>query len=263
MLSNMSEELSETVARRLEEEKKRGHIRMSNLGRPDRQLWYDVNGTDGFEPEGLKPHTNLLFMYGDVWESILLFLARAAGHTVEAEQAEVEINGIIGHNDAIIDGVVVDVKSASPYSFQKFRNNTVHEDDAFGYMEQLAAYCKAHGELDGAFLACHKVTGQLALARYSWEELSQYRIEERVEHVKEMVGSPEVPDRCYEPVPQNGAAKADNGNRVLDVGCRYCPYKNYCWADANGGVGLRTFMYSTGPVHFTHIEKEPTRVDEI
>lgn len=264
-LSGMSGEIASVISRRLTEEKTKGTLRMSNIGRPERQLWYDINGLEpGYEPEPLRPNTNLLFMFGDVWEAILLYLAKQAGHSVTGEQHEVTLGGIVGHNDAIIDGVLVDVKSASPHGFRKFEENKVHEDDPFGYMEQLAAYCKAHGEIDGAFLAVHKVTGKLALARYSWEELSQYKIEQRIEYVKEVVADKEtVPEKCYQPEPQNPPSKTDNGNRVLAVGCRYCAYKDYCWRDANDGLGLRTFIYSHGPVNFTHVAKEPTRVQEI
>ena len=96
---------------------------MSNVGRPERQLYYEVHGVgeEGQKPEELRPQTMLQFMFGDVWESILLYLAKEAGHTVTHEQSEVTLNGVKGHNDAIIDGVVVDVKSASPFSFKKLR----------------------------------------------------------------------------------------------------------------------------------------------
>ena len=46
------------------------------------------------------------------------------------------------------------------------------------------------------------------------------------------------------------------------MGCSYCQFKHSCWKEANEGRGLRTFLYSTGPKHFTHVEKEP-RVAEI
>ena len=39
---------------------------------------------------------------------------------LKGEQGEVEIEGIKGHRDAIIDGAIGDVKSASAFSYKKF-----------------------------------------------------------------------------------------------------------------------------------------------
>ena len=65
--------------------------------------------------------------------------------------------------DCKIDGEVIDIKSASGYAFQKFKNGTLADDDAFGYMAQLAGYEKAEGTTGGGFLAINKENGELAL----------------------------------------------------------------------------------------------------
>lgn len=234
-------------------------LRLSNLGKPDRQLWYEHHKQRlGLKTEKFPAPALMKFMFGDVWESLILALAEAAGHTVEHKQAEVEINGIVGHNDAVIDGVVVDVKSASPFAFKKFAEGRLQEDDPFGYMEQLAGYCTAHGNKNGAFLVVEKVLGKLCLVQFDYEkDLKPLRIEERAEHLKEVVASESIPDRCYEPQPEG-----QSGNEVLGINCSYCPFKFTCWADSNDGVGLRTFLYSTGPKHFTSVIREP-KVTEI
>lgn len=244
-------QLADTVATRLGDSgsPRDATLRMSNLGKPDRQLWYEFH-PDGSK-EALEPHTLLKFLIGDIYESVLLFLAKCAGHDVSQEQAEVEINGIKGHIDAVIDGHVVDVKSASTYAFKKFKYGTLAEDDPFGYIDQIGGYSTALG-LPGAFLAGDKQNGHLALLQIPQQETEGLRIEERIEHLKEVVVSTEEPDRCYEAVPDGLS-----GNLALSVGCSYCPHKFRCWADANGGVGLRTFLYSGGPRHLVHIEREP------
>jgi len=226
-------------------------LRMSNLGKPDRQLWYQFHPDETEPEEELQPHTLLKFLIGDIYESVLLFLARVAGHGVSQEQAEVEIDGIKGHIDAVIDGHVVDVKSASTFAFKKFKNGTLSEDDPFGYMEQMGGYTKALG-LPGAFLAGDKQNGHITLLKIPNEELEGLKIEDRIPHLKEVVVSEEPPERCYEPQPEGAS-----GNLALSVGCSYCPHKFRCWADANNGVGVRTFLYSTGPKHLVHVEKEP------
>lgn len=225
-------------------------LRMSNLGRPDRQLWYDVHGS--VASEGFEPHTLIKFLYGDILECLLLFLARESGHDVSSEQVEVEVDGVIGHNDAVIDGVVVDVKSASTYSFAKFKDGSLRENDPFGYMEQLAGYSTGLGGIDGAFLAIDKTLGKLTLMQVSKDELAALDTRGRIAHMKTVLDNPEPPERCYQPV-----AYGASGNMALDVGCSYCSHKFHCWKDANDGMGLRSFIYSKGPVHLTEVVVEP------
>ena len=71
------------------------------------------------------------------------------------------MNGIKGHIDCKIDGEVVDIKSTSGFSFNKFKNGTLPDYDSFGYMSQLAGYEAAEGTNNGGFLAINKETGEL------------------------------------------------------------------------------------------------------
>jgi len=255
LLEALGADLQDLMKMRLTEPRGPSRLRLSAVGKPTRQLWYDINSD--LEKEVLPGAAHLKFMFGDLWELVILFLAEAAGHEVTHKQGEVELAGVTGHCDAIIDGVVVDVKSASKIGFRKFANGTLPDDDPFGYMEQLASYCTAYGGLDGAFLAVEKESGKLALLRYSFEELQQYAVEERIEYLKEVLNSPELPERCYEPVPEG-----KSGNLALGTNCSYCPFKHECWSDANNGLGLRTFLYSDRPKHLVHVAKEP-RVMEV
>lgn len=221
---------------------------MSNIGKGARQLWY----TKRYEPETrFEGHTILKFIIGDITEHLLVLLAKLAGHSVTSLQDEVVLKGIKGHIDADIDGVTVDVKSASTHAFRKFSDGTLAENDAFGYIEQLAGYAKARGT-SGAFLAMDKTTGELAYLPYSREELDAFDVESRIDYIKEAVDSEVEPERCY-PDEKMG----ESGNRKLGVNCSYCDFKNRCWADSNNGIGLRTFLYSSGPVFLTQVKSEP------
>jgi hypothetical protein len=226
-------------------------LRISAIGKPDRKLYYDIRGS-GSEPEKFKGHELFKFFYGHIIEAALIYLTKEAGHKVEDEQREVILGGVVGHMDCKIDGVVTDVKSASTYGFKKFQYGTLEEDDAFGYMEQLAGYVAADGTNEGAFLAADKTLGHIALLRVPQDKLEGLKIEDRIEYLKEMLKSDDVPPRCYDPVPEG-----KSGNLALPTGCSYCAHKFDCYSEANGGVGLRTFIYSTGPKYLTHIEKEP------
>jgi hypothetical protein len=260
-LETFKNELSQLVTQRLRrEDNEHRRLRLSAIGKKDRQLWYDMNYTG--ETETLPASALIKFMYGDVLEHLMLLLARQAGHIVEMEQAEVEIEDVKGHPDAVIDGVVVDVKSAASHMFNRFESGNLEAfaDDVFlgSYMSQLASYVEAiNPEADGAFLAIDKTLGKLCLMKIPNDVLRQYKIRERVEYVKEMVRQLEVPPRCFEPKP-----KGKGGNFVLSSGCSYCPHKFHCWSDVNDGTGLRTYVYSSGPEYFTHVEKEPRVIEE-
>lgn len=249
LLDRLGDDLKGLMRYRFESERKAPHLRLSAVGKPARQLWYELSG---HEKEDLPPQTYIKFLFGDLWELVLLWAAKETGHSVEFEQAEVEVNGVVGHNDAIIDGVVVDVKSASSFAFKKFADGSLPDNDPFGYMEQLAAYCTAHGGLPGAFWAVDKQTGKMTLLQFDFNELEMYGVEERIEYMKEVLESPEAPERCYEPQPDG-----KSGNMKLGTNCSYCPFKYECWSDANNGVGVRTFLYSNGPRHLVQVVKEP------
>jgi hypothetical protein len=243
--------LGNLIADRLRETKRGKReftLRMSNIGKGARQLWYDKRY--GKEEE-LPGPTLIKFMFGDIIEQLVLFLAEHAGHKVTSRQAEVSVGGVKGHIDADIDNVTVDVKSASSYAFKKFADGTLVDNDAFGYIEQIAGYSKAR-DTDGAFLAVDKVSGHLAYLPFTKEELGVFDVEGRIEYIKKAIEQPTEPDRCY-PDEKMGEA----GNRKLGVNCSYCSHKARCWADANGGVGLRTFLYSSGPVFLTKVVSEP------
>lgn len=246
--------------------KREGTLRMSSLGTPClRKLWYSVNNTDAAEP--LRPSTKLKFLYGDILEELLLSLAVAAGHKVEGMQDELEIMGIKGHRDCVIDGVTVDVKSASSFSFKKFENNGLKgytytmygkqitvdakDADAFGYISQLSSYVYAAksdplvtDKNRGAFLVIDKVTGDLCLDLYDLTEEIKAKEDEVAGIITAMVLP--VPDRPYAP-----EADGKSGNKKLHKVCSYCQFKNECWP------GLRTFLYSNGPRFLTTVNKTP------
>lgn len=247
--------LEDLMKIRFTEERKGGFLRLSNIGKPDRQLWYEINEPAGGEK--FTPQTYIKFMYGDMQEQLLILLAKLAGHKVTMEQADVEVDGVPGHIDCLIDGYLVDVKSASRYAYPKFSLPTNDKgsllqpgNDAFGYVGQLASYTHAvtPGQ-DGFFFAVNKDLGHICLLRVSAKTLAEYDPKARIAYDKEMVKGP-IPPRCYTDIPDG-----KSGNMKLDVGCSYCSRKFECWDD------LKTYYYSTGPRYLTRVVREP-RVDK-
>ena len=110
-------------------------VRMSNLGKPLRQLWFDSKKQA--QAARIPASTFIKFLYGHLMEEIVLMLVRMAGYTVTDEQKEVELKGIKGHIDCKINGEIVDIKTASNFSFKKFADGTLHDNDPFGYLLSL------------------------------------------------------------------------------------------------------------------------------
>ena len=227
-----------------------GRLRLSGIGKPDRQIY---NGYHGVAGEDIRGATYIKFLYGHLVEGMLLALTRLSGHSVTDEQKEVEVGGVKGHIDGRIDGVLMDVKSCSSFGFKKFRDNTLHLDDTFGYIAQLRAYAYAEGDNVYGWLAMDKQNGTLAWLQYdetkegtAYEDALKWDVGDRVEDIKRLVGSDLLPAQCYDEVPDG-----KSGNMKLATGCSYCKFKHSCFPD------LRTFFYSSGPRYLTKVVRDP------
>lgn len=248
-ISQFGAEVSAVVQRRFAGGEYTPELRMSNLGtRCDRQLYYKVNHAD--KGEALPAEVKFKFLYGDILELVVLLLAREAGHTVTGCQDSLVINGVKGHRDAVIDGVTVDVKSASSFSFANFVKGLTPLTDKFGYLDQLNAYIYA-GKSDplvldkdrGAFLVIDKTLGKIHLDIHRFNGRDYDAL---VTSRREMLGFRDPPPRGFFDEPEG-----KSGNRGLGTECSYCPFKVTCWP------GLVGYAYSGGPKYLTHVEREP------
>ena len=234
----------------------RGYLSLSSIGTPcKRKLWYKVNKPGFGEP--LSANLLLRFFYGDMIEELILSMVIASGHSMKGSQDRLNVHGIRGHRDCVIDGMTVDVKSCSPYAFKKFKEGTLRENDAFGYISQLSSYVYA-GKDDplvtdkthGAFLAIDKVSGEICLDVHDFTEDLKTKEEEMLA-AKELVAG-DIPTDRVQPVPASKASP----NTKLDKSCQFCEYKKACWPN------LRMFKYSYGIEYLVHVEKEP-KVQEV
>jgi len=253
-LDSFTQSLKQTIKGLLNEKpRERGKLRLSAIGRPARQLWYDKNSKE--EPKPLASNTRIKFLYGHLLEDVLILLARLAGHTVTDLQKQVNVYGIVGHQDCMIDGILVDCKSASGKSFEKFSKDTLSTDDPFGYIAQISAYAEGNNVDEAAFLAIDKQHGNICLTRI--HSMDMINVKKRIEYLKGSMDESNPPDKCYDDVP-DGAS----GNRKLAIGCFYCLHNRTCWSDTNEGKGLRVFNYANGHRYLTKVGKEPN-VEEV
>lgn len=228
-------------------------VRMSNVGKPSRQLWYEKRDPAG--RGGIDGPTQIKFLYGHLLEEIVLMLVRMSGHKVTDEQKEVEVKGIVGHMDCKINGEVVDVKTASRFAFNKFKDGRLSQDDPFGYLGQLAGYEAAEGTDNGGFLVLNKESGELCM--YVPDDLDKPNIKTSISQLLPALELDAPPELCYTPIPDG-----KKGNMKLPKGCSWCKYKHECYKDANDGQGLRTFKYSNGLAYLTEVVVEP-KVEEL
>ena len=256
MLETFGKDMSEALQHWATPQNQEGKpgLRMSNIGRPSRRLWFDINSTENREQEN-PASLYIKFLYGHLLEVLVLFFVKLAGYQIDSQQKEVNVSGIKGHMDCKINGEVVDVKTASGYAFKKFREGTLAEDDAFGYLAQLAGYEEAEQTNKGGFLVLNKETGELVFFRP--EDLDKPNIKDRIKTLKRDIKRKTPPIFCYTPVPEG-----KSGNLKLPRDCTWCPHKYECHKEANNGNGLRTFKYAKGNVYLTHVEKLPN-VEEI
>lgn len=251
-VKELSDELATVIKERLGGDRRTTYLRLSNLGTPcDRKLWYSIKQPSLSEPT--SGPTQFKFLYGDILERIVLHLAEWAGHTVTGKQSELSIDGVPGHRDAVIDGRLVDVKSATTNSFSKFREHKLTTDDPFGYLVQLGTYLEASQEDEevtdkdkASFLAVDKQLGHITLDTYDSRTLLETDFSELVASKRKLLESDVLPGRGYSDIPDG-----KSGNRRLGVECSYCPFKSACWP------GLRTFSYASGPTYLTKVEREP------
>ena len=230
------------------ESDKKPHLRASNIGHNDRKLYYDMNGDS--EEEKLSPQLLTTFLQGHILEAVILMFVEMSGHEVSSKQVEVELEGIIGHIDCVIDNTLIDIKTASPYSYvEKFVKGGILEGkDDFGYALQADLYAQALGLEERGWLAMNNASGAMTLLI---NDSFINNAKEQVKEKKELIAKKELPPRCY-----NDKEDGKGGNKILEKGCQWCRHKFHCWEN------LRGFKYSNGVKWFTHVEKEP-KVEEI
>lgn len=215
---------------------------ISEVGHPClRKLWYKTR-PEMFTAISINGKGLFKFLYGDLIEVLALTLAIQAGHKVEKFQEPIEFPvgttgwKIRGRIDAVIDGVLVDVKSASSVSMQKFHDiEKLMADDAFGYIMQLLTY---HSNLNDVsdecgFFAIDKVDGTMVMPILKPEG----PVPEHVyEHIVSVVSSNTIPmvDASLQPY----EIKTLPGYKKLKSTCSYCDYRDECWKHANGGKGI-------------------------
>ena len=228
----IGEEVAEAVIRQFGSGKSRKEfrLRMSNIGRPTCQLWFEKNKPESALP---KPSTFVMnMMIGDIVEAIFKGLLKEAKVDFDdTDQVTLDVgdsNGtrVSGSYDLIMGGAVDDIKSASDWSYRnKFESYaSLKKSDPFGYVGQLAGYAKASDKRAGGWWVVNKANGDFKYVPAAIDMRKELtKLKETVEKVNENKF-----ERCFEAVPETYRGKP-SGNMVLNDSCRFCDYRFECW----------------------------------
>jgi hypothetical protein len=196
----------------------------------------------GADIEEQPYNSKLRNMFGDIIEAITYAMMKASNVDVKNYQKkvkykihdELEMSGSI---DVEIDGKVYDIKSASPFSYdKKFGKDgggftKVAEDDVFGYLSQGYLYAESLNKPFGGWIVINKSTGEIQLTAPPTDD-RQYKeqaiglAKRNAEHIltgKEF-------KRCFTDEEET-FRQVKTGNRKLGTICSFCSYKKPCWGD--------------------------------
>ena len=256
-ISQVGKDVMDAVKRQFGSNKPRGafRLRMSNIGRPACQLWYDKN-----KPEIALPFPTTFIMnmmLGDIVEAVFKGLLKEAGVKYE-DSEEVTLNlpnaDIKGTYDIVIDGSVDDIKSSSQWSYNnKFDSYTsLKEMDGFGYVAQLAGYAKASGKKVGGWWVVNKANGD-----FKYVPATGLDVDDELDYVNAKIKKLNNNEfnRCFEPINETFRGK-ETGNTVLNTHCTFCSYRYDCWKNIKELPAVMSQAKSPKIVSYIDIKEE-------
>lgn len=170
-------------------EKRRGYLGCSILGHPcSRHLWYSFRK---FPKQALEGRVKMLFNLGHVIEDEVIRWLRAAGFEVDGQQQEFTAcdNWVGGHCDGVIyhPGIlgqrrhILEVKSASQSSFEKFTSQGIQAEPKYTAQGQL--YMGFAGLERCLFVVYNKNTSDIYTERLHFDRQEFNRLLEKAEYI--------------------------------------------------------------------------------
>ena len=211
IIEQFMEECGSALYNHYKEEKDKRKIRISSIGQCERMQWYKAHD---YEEEQPGDKLWITFMQGHLMEALLKAVIKISGHKVKDEQLKLSVAGVQGSCDAVVDNELVDFKTASNWSFDKFKDDEI-KNDSFGYLEQISAYAHALGKKKAHFIVLNKNTGECKLTSVNTIK----NIEDHVIYVKDIISKSTPPDHPVWSV---------NANGELDMRCSFCGFKYEC-----------------------------------
>lgn len=267
-LVNEFKELAGSVAEKFERQRGDDFVmRMSSLGHP---LCQQQMAKMGAASEQLTPRLVSMFFIGDTVEAAAITIMKAAGVNVDSQDVGVSLElagqNIQGTYDVTIDGVVYDIKSASPWAFKnKFQSfDSFVEHDSYGYVMQGFLYAEAANTTFGGWIVIEKTTGEwhvLEVPKEGYEVLRAKYIAEAHRVVAELMKEEVNFKRCVEDIAETFYKKL-TGHRILDKVCEFCSYKWSCWPSLQLIDNIPSKANTPKQTYYTYVETEAEPEEE-
>lgn len=234
-------------------------LRMSNIGRPICQLWFEKNRPEEKAP--LPEQFMMNMMLGDIVEAVFKGILRTAGVKFkDNDVVNLDLGGgrrpIRGEYDLVMEGRVDDIKSASDHSYtKKFVDlETLQANDPFGYVAQLVGYATAAGKKVGGWWVVNKANGHHKYV--SAKNVDVDEVLDKMRDTYDYLENDEPLERQYTDVAET-YRKKESGNRILCRECSFCSFKKACWPDYQE-LPSRTYQGKLTPpnVAYTKLKEE-------
>lgn len=206
-------------------------VRASNVGRPLCVLQKQKAGS----PEEPMPYNHILRMLiGDSVEAIVRLLLTAAGTSVTShgDQVELDVEGISikGESDIDIGGKVYDIKSCSPFAFNKWMKGyeALKAEDDFGYIGQLYLYADAQKKEPGGWIVVNKSSGEITVVEAEGGRKEAERVRKERRSIVQALTTDAPFRRCFE-AQDEFFNKKRTGDQVLSKQCGFCNFRKECW----------------------------------
>ena len=234
--------MGDSLNRHYAEDRQKGGLRMSNIGKPTIILALAHLGYVEPEPKG---KSRLIFHTGDMYENWLEVMLKVYGYEILDSQPTVEYLGITGHADFVIDHpdvgpLIIEAKTMSEGYARMFSREL---NDDRGYISQLAMYSRGLGH-PATWICWNKgnsetfeLTPPEGLLEQRLDRASQIipRIRQ-IQSFEDLSGIPMPPPRpeVYK--------KKETGKYLLPASLSYSPFKTalYVTSDGTNGYGKPT-----------------------
>lgn len=251
--------MKDSLHRHYAQDRQKGGVRMSNLGKPAVLLALAKLGYSEPEPKG---KSRLIFHMGDMFENWLEVMLQVYGIEILDSQPTVTWNGVVGHADYVIkspatgQNIVVEAKTMSENYFRMFSRE---QNDDRGYLTQLALYMQGLG-MDGTWLCLNKGNATVH-ELYPDNGLLAASIR-RVKKVLERIDRINTLDDVFlnfRPPPPHVEMfqKQPTGKYILPTSMSFSPFKSALYKITDGLNGYnKPTKYVDGVADTEHMKKE-------
>jgi len=210
-------------------------LRMSNIGKPLCQLQMAKSGA---KKERKDYNFIMRMLHGDAVECIMDVILKIAKANITGSKDKVvlELEGttVKGEDDVEIDNKVYDIKTCSPFAFErkwKMGLPALKANDDFGYVGQLVGYSEAKSKKAGGWIVVCKSTGQVLVMDADFSKDEKDTVLQEMQMKATALKEDWSFDRCFEPV-DDFFNKKYTGSKKLPTSCNWCDFKKSCWPKA-------------------------------